>query len=56
MNYYIDKYNFSVGMTLNGWAMFCRQPTDVLTDSPEIIAVIESIAADNRACFTGVSQ
>ena len=56
MNYYIDKYNFSVGMTSHGWAMFCRQASDVLTDSPEIIAVIESIAADNRVCFNGVSQ
>jgi len=48
VNYYIDKYNFSVGMTNNGFGMFCRKNNDKKTEDKLIIQAIEVIAEDTR--------
>jgi len=55
MNFYLEPYNWSVGLHQGAWCMFCRQPEDVIATTQEQINAVRGWAESNKKNYQSLA-
>lgn len=54
--YYLPQYSFSVRMQGGAWVLCCRNASDAIATTPELVAAVESWATRNRQKYAQLAD